>query len=98
MIVHNRAHNQPDDDEREEWEELDNSTDFENSDWKDRVRKAIPNVADDVSTQEIRRVGAELEKLVDKLEKAGVFREKEEDLLKEYTPEPNRAPDAEEGD
>ncbi|KAK6512870.1 hypothetical protein TWF506_009034 [Arthrobotrys conoides] len=94
-IAHNRAHNQPDDDEREEWEELDNHADFENSDWKEKVKNAIPNVEEDISTQEIKKVRKELQELVDKIEKAGLLRVEVEDLLKEDTPEAIRAPDAE---
>ncbi|KAK6507550.1 hypothetical protein TWF481_005980 [Arthrobotrys musiformis] len=93
-ITHNRAHNQPDDDEREEWEELDNHADFENSEWKEKVKNAVPNVEEDVSTQEIKRVRKELQDLVDKIEKAGLLRVEIEDLLKEDTPEAMRAPDA----
>ncbi|KAK6537532.1 hypothetical protein TWF694_011714 [Orbilia ellipsospora] len=98
MIVRNRAQNQEDDDEREEWEELDSSTDFENSEWREKVKNAIPNVEEDVSTQEIKRVGKELKDLMDRIEKAGLLRERveEEDLLlREETPEAIRAPDAE---
>ncbi|KAF3904922.1 hypothetical protein ABW20_dc0108801 [Dactylellina cionopaga] len=96
MIVHNRAHNQEDDDEREEWEELDTQTDFENSEWKEKVKNAVPNVTDDVATQEIKKARKELQELVDKIQKAGLLRERTEelDLLKEDTPEANRAPDA----
>ncbi|KAF3937285.1 hypothetical protein ABW19_dt0201221 [Dactylella cylindrospora] len=94
MIVHNRAHSLPDDEEREEWEELDTSVDFENSDWKEKVKNAVPNVEEDVSTQEIKKARKELQELVNRIEKAGLLKEDEEDLLKEYTPEPNRAPDA----
>jgi len=98
MIAHNRAHGQADDDEREEWEELDNNTDLESSDWKDKVKNTIPNVQDDMSTQEIKKVRKELQDLVDKIEKSGLLKvhtEMEDLLLKEPTPEPNRAPDAE---
>ncbi|RVD89800.1 uncharacterized protein DFL_000792 [Arthrobotrys flagrans] len=94
-ITHNRAHNQPDDDECEEWEELDNHADFENSDWKEKVKNAVPNVEEDVSTQEIKRVRKELQDLVDKIEKAGLLKVEVEDLLKEDTPEAIKAPDAE---
>ncbi|KAK6525738.1 hypothetical protein TWF281_010785 [Arthrobotrys megalospora] len=94
-IAHNRAHRQPDDDEREEWEELDNHADFENSDWKEKVKNAVPNVEEDVSTQEIKKVRKELQDLVDKIEKAGLLKVEMEDLLKEDTPEAIRAPDAE---
>ncbi|EGX46438.1 hypothetical protein TWF173_008994 [Orbilia oligospora] len=94
-IAHNRAHGQPDDDEREEWEELDNHADFENSDWKEKVKNAVPNVEEDISTQEIKKVRKELQDLVDKIEKAGLLRVEVEDLLKEDTPEAIRAPDAE---
>ncbi|EPS45323.1 hypothetical protein H072_668 [Dactylellina haptotyla CBS 200.50] len=97
-IVHNRAHNQADDDEREEWEELDSRADFENSEWKEKVKNVVPNVEEDVSTQEIKRVGRELKDLMDKIEKAGLLKERiweEQDLLKEDTPEAIRAPDAE---
>ncbi|KAF3184039.1 hypothetical protein EYR41_010468 [Orbilia oligospora] len=94
-IAHNRAHGQPDDDEREEWEELDNHADFENSDWKEKVKNAVPNVEEDISTQEIKKVRKELQDLVDKIEKAGLLRVEVEDLLKEDTLEAIRAPDAE---
>jgi len=95
MIVHNRSHNQPDDDEREEWEELDTAVDFENSEWKEKVKNAVPDVKDGVALQEIRKARKDLQDLVDKLEKAGLLKSDSEELLKDYTPEPNRAPDAE---
>ncbi|KAK6346787.1 hypothetical protein TWF696_006896 [Orbilia brochopaga] len=75
MIVHNRAHSQPDDDEREEWEELDTAADFENGDWKERVAGAVPNVKEDVSTQEIKKAREELRELVGRIERAGVVEE-----------------------
>ncbi|KAF3903145.1 hypothetical protein ABW21_db0206878 [Orbilia brochopaga] len=75
MIVHNRAHGQEDDDEREEWEELDTAADFENGEWKERVAGAVPNVKEDVSTQEIKKAREELRDLVGRIERAGVVEE-----------------------
>ncbi|KAF3908316.1 hypothetical protein AA313_de0207252 [Arthrobotrys entomopaga] len=98
MIARNRAQNQEDDDEREEWEELDSNADFENSEWREKVKNAIPNVQEDMSTQEIKRVGKELKDLMDRIERAGLLRERAEEedlLLRDETPEAIRAPDAE---
>jgi len=92
MIVHNRSHNQPDDDEREEWEELDNHNDFELSEWKEKVQNTIPNVEDDVSTQQIKLARQELQTLVDKLQASGLLKENAGDDFKGLTPEPTPEP------
>ena len=79
-IRKNRAVEQPDDDEQEDWEELDSRPDFAATGWLQRVKDAVPNVEEDFAVQEIKILRKELSALLEALEKAGTIK-----LDKEFT-------------
>ena len=72
------------DDEREEWEELDETPDFRRTDWIEKVDRAKPNVEEDFDIQEIKKLRVELEEL--------------RKMMKKDPVEDGKKPDGDEGD
>jgi len=69
IVRSNRRRKAEDDDTIEEWEQLDDECDFEGEGWAKKVEQTKPNVEEDGSLVEIRKLRLELVQLRDLVEK-----------------------------
>lgn len=67
-IMANRSRGEEDDDTEEEWEQMAGQVDFEADGWDKQVESAKPNLEEDSSVLEMRKLQAEVERLKEMIE------------------------------
>lgn len=68
-VKFNRSRNEVDEDTIEEWEQLEDDMDFEGTGWAKRVEESKPNVIVDGQMLAIQKIGDDLKKLTEMIEK-----------------------------